>query len=122
MRRYHRGFSAPFSLPVLKDDRVVFGKLVGAATNQLMTPCQKGNANYMSNGEITPTILGIAQMFDTTRHEEYWRELIAFCSGRFCSRYLLVAHILSWVTEIFFCKFVYRLLSYLQVLFKKENL
>lgn len=76
MRRYRRGFSAPFSLPALKADRAVFGRLVGAATNQVMTPCQKGNLNHcvnMSTSELTLTIWGIAQIFSTTRYEEYWR-------------------------------------------------
>lgn len=80
------GFSAHFSLPVLKADRAEFGKLVGAATNQLMTQCQKGNSNHcvnMSASELTLTILGIAQIFGTTRHGEYWKGMFVSAVVRF---------------------------------------
>ena len=105
MRRYHRSFSAPFSLPVLKADRAVFDRLVGAATNQLTTPCQKGNSNHCVNtstSELTLTILGIAQIL---RHNKAWKIVernVCLCCGSFCSPYLLVARILSGATEIFF--------------------
>ena len=45
---------------------------------------------------------------------------VYLCCGLFGSWYLLVARILSGVTDIF-CKSVNRLLSYLQVLFKKNK-
>ncbi|MEQ2313260.1 hypothetical protein AMECASPLE_000037 [Ameca splendens] len=35
-----RGFLTPFRFPVLKADRAMFGRLVGAAGDQLMTPGQ----------------------------------------------------------------------------------
>lgn len=104
-RRFHWSFSAPFSLPALKADRAVFGKLVGAAANQPLTQCQKGNSNHcvnMSTSELTLTILGIAQISNTTRHEEILERNVCLCCGSFRSRYLLVARILPGVTEIFF--------------------
>lgn len=96
-------FSAPFSLPSLKADRRVFGKLVGVATDQLMTPREKGNSNCcvdMSTSELTPTILGIAQILftSTTRHENSGEDF--FCLLWFC--FALVTCILSGATEILF--------------------
>lgn len=98
-------FSAPFSLPVLKADRSVFGKLVGAATIQLMTLCQKRNSNHcvnMSPSELTLTILGIAQIFQLNKARRIVERNVYLCCGSFCSRHLPVTRILSGATEIFF--------------------
>lgn len=73
----------------------------------------------MSSSELTLANPGI---FSTTRHEEYWRGMLTSALGQF---FALDTRILSGVTDFFlfcffFCKFVHRLLGYLQVLFKNK--
>lgn len=105
-------FSAPFSLISLKADRPVFGKLVGAATDQLMTPREKRNSNHcvnMSTSELTPTILGIAQIvFTSTRHENSGEDFFLSAVVLFCSRNL---HFVQGNRDIF-CKSVHKLVGY----------
>jgi len=67
---------------VLKADRAVFGELVGAATNQPMTPRQKGNSKRcvnLSTRELTLTILGIGH--DTIMRGMFVSAVVRFALG-----------------------------------------
>lgn len=104
---------------MLKADRSVFGKLVGAATSQLMALCQKRNSNHcvnMSPSELTLTILGTdfsAQQGMENSGEEclslLWFVLLSVPPRN--------SHFV-WGNRDIFCKSVHMLLGYFQVLFK----
>lgn len=56
----------------------------------------------MSTSELTLTILGIAQIFGSTRHGEYWRGMFVSAVVRFALGTSLLLAFWSGVTEIFF--------------------
>lgn len=91
--------------PVLKGERAVFGKLVGAATNQLMTPCHKDNSNRrvnMSASEPTSTVPRRCTRFQQ-RHGEKRRGMFvsAVVPFAFGTLLLLTFLLLSRVKDVF---------------------